>query len=122
MIQIGDVVSYRGSPVAYVVRGVDPYGRYLIVAKQVDRRARSSFSLIQAGAGDLVVAVPRPTFSRGAVIMHEGLACTVESDSGDWVQLNVPAYTHTQMRGEGGLAIAPSRVEISKGDAVLDSL
>ena len=123
-IQIGDICRYRGGDTAYVARAKDNYGRWLCTAKrvQVGRTRRSAFTCIQAGAGDLVVAVPRPTFSPGAVIMHQGLSCVVERDDGDWVQLSVPAYTHTQMRGEGGLRVAPGKVEISKSDAVLDSL
>ena len=119
---IGDICRYRGDDIAYVVRGRDRYGRYLCTAKRVDRtRQGSVFTCVQAGEGDLVVAVPRPTFSPGATIMHEGQQCVVERDDGDWVQLNVPASVH-RMKGGGGLNIPPSQVEISKADAVLDSL
>ena len=120
-INIGDIVRYRGGDIAFVARARDGYGRYLCTAKQVDRTRRSAFTCIQAGEGDLVVAVPRPTFSPGATIMHEGQQCVVERDDGDWVQLNVPASVH-RMKGGGGLNIPPSQVEISKADAVLDSL
>jgi hypothetical protein len=120
-IAIGDICRYRGGDIAYVVRGCDPYGRWLCTAKRIDRTRKSAFSLIQAGEGDLVVAVPRPTFAPGTAMMHEGLTCVVERDDGDLLTLNVPAHTH-QTRAKDGLHVPASRVEISKADAVLDSL
>ncbi len=122
-INIGDIVSYRGGDVAFVARARDGYGRWLCTAKQVQvgRTRRSGYSLIQAGEGDLVVAVPRPTFAPGTAMMHEGLTCVVEQDTGDWIVLNVPAHRH-ETRGGDGLAVPPGKVEISKSDAVLDSL
>lgn len=120
-IAIGDICRYRGGDIAYVVRGRDPYGRYLCTAKQVNQTCRSALACIQAGEGDLVVAVPRPTFAPGTAMIHEGLTCVVERDDGDFVTLSVPACVH-EMKGGGGLKLPPSRVEISKADAVLDAL
>ena len=121
MINIGDIVSYRSGPIAYVVRGRDPYGRYLCTAKRIDRTRKSAFTCIQAGAGDVQVVVPRPTFAPGTAMMHEGLTCVVERDDGDWLTLSVPVHTH-ETRAKDGLHVPASRVEISKADAVLDSL
>lgn len=120
-INVGDICRYRGGDIAYVVRGRDPYGRYLCAAKRVDRTRKSAFTCIQAGEGDLQVAVPRPTFAQGTALRHAGQTCMVEWDDGDWLQLSVPADVH-QTKGKDGLSLPPSRVEISKADAVLDSL
>ena len=120
-IAIGDVVRYRSSPIAYVARALDPYGRWLIVATRADRAGKSAFSCVQAGVGDLQVVVARPTLAPGTTLLHEGLTCSVDHDAGDWVVVNVPAHRH-ETRGGDGLNIPPSRVEVSKSDVVLDSL
>lgn len=52
-INVGDICRYRGGDIAYVVRGRDPYGRYLCAAKRVDCTRKSAFTCIQAGEGDL---------------------------------------------------------------------
>ena len=51
-------------------------------------------------------------------MLHEGLTCVVERDDGDWLTLSVPAYSH-QTKAKDGLHVPPSKVEISKSDAVL---
>ena len=123
MIQIGDIVTHRfHGDVAFVARGIDGYGRWLIVAKRADDRAgKSNYSCLVAGRGDLQVIVPRPMLAPGTALLHEGLTCSVDHDAGDWVVVNVPAHRH-ETRGGDGLAVPPSRVEISKSDFVLDNL
>jgi hypothetical protein len=122
LINIGDVFTYRftGS-IAYVVRGRDPSGRWLIVAKQTDLAGRSAYALKQAGEGDLTVVTVRPTFSPGATIMHEGLTCNVLHDDGDLLTLSVPEHT-VPLRGDGNLLVPLGTVEVAKSGVVLYDL
>jgi hypothetical protein len=121
-IEIGDIVTYRftGS-IAYVVRGRDPMGRWLIVAKQTDLAGRSAYTLRQAGEGDVTVVAVRPTFSPDAEIMHGGIACRVLHDDGDFVTLSVPRHT-VPLRGDGNLVVPDGTVEVAKSDVVLSGL
>lgn len=123
MINVGDIVSCRTTGnQAWVVRAKHPGGGFwLLITKGTDARNRSTYFGRQARENDLQTITPRPYFSPGATIEHEGLTCSVISDDGDFVTLDVPMHS-ARLRGGGTLRITPGIVEVSKSDLVLAEL
>jgi hypothetical protein len=120
----GDVVLCRqtGSQ-QYVVRGPNYDGiGWPLTGKVANGHGHARYVGRCAGAGDLILVTPAPTYVGGTLLRFRGGKATVLEDQGGNVVLQTPEKTYTTKRGGLRLGIPAGTVNMAKDVLVLELL